>query len=232
MKPTTLRLGRGRLAFLALFFLAPALGGSAAFASVITDSPSLPPNTGSYQAGAATLAYPGIVIASTSLQPDAASTSIVFTGSNEIDSFTATLNGLLSLGGSPLIPFTLSGPESVEEFARTSGTELGTFSAQMLSLDVTGTVGGHSVEVMLDQNLGNSTGKTTVADDGGGMFRIDSFFDVFTEISLDGGPFQGQSNAPTVLTLQSLPEPGTLTLLALGACSGLVLTRRRPRAGK
>ena len=83
----------------------------------------------------------------------------------------------------------------------------------MLSMDLTGTVGGHSVEIMLDSQLGSTTGQTTITSLGGGLFNIHSFFDVFTELSLDGGPFQGQIGGPTVVMLQGVPEPSTWVML-------------------
>ena len=37
---------------------------------------------------------------------------------------------------------------------------------------------------------------------GGGLYQIDSFFDVFTELSIDGGPFQPQTNGPGRMVLR------------------------------
>jgi hypothetical protein len=45
-----------------------------------------------------------------------------------------------------------------------------------------------------------STGQTTITDLGGGQFRIDSFFDVFTELSLDGGQSWSPSNSSQHVT--------------------------------
>jgi hypothetical protein len=73
---------------------------------------------------------------------------------------------------------------------------------------------------------------------GGGGYMIDSFFDIFTEVSTDGG----NTWAPSIQTsadggqtwslsaqsarIDGLPEPATLSLLALG---GLALIRRRKK---
>jgi hypothetical protein len=66
------------------------------------------------------------------------------------------------------------------------------------------------------------TGEFDMAPVAGG-FMISSFFDVFTELSLDGGQsWAAQTNGPT--RMEGLPEPATLSLLALG---GLAMLRRR-----
>ena len=69
-----------------------------------------------------------------------------------------------------------------------------------------------------------STGQTNVDDIGGGVFRISSFFDVFTELSIDGG--DTWLPATGTVTLGSTPEPSTFVLLGLGGAM-LVLRRRR-----
>ena len=67
-----------------------------------------------------------------------------------------------------------------------------------------------------------STGSTDITDTGGGLYHIDSFFDVFTELSVDGGANWIGSDYGTRMVL--IPEPGIMSLLALG---GLALLRRR-----
>jgi hypothetical protein len=67
-----------------------------------------------------------------------------------------------------------------------------------------------------------SLGQTSVSG-GLGDYTIDSFFDVFTELSLDGGQTWGPDlDGPAHMEL--CPEPGTLSLLVLGA---LAAVRRR-----
>lgn len=68
-----------------------------------------------------------------------------------------------------------------------------------------------------------SLGQATVTDLGGGQFRISSFFEVFLELSIDGG----QSWVPSTTGAsrwEVVPAPGAAALLGLG---GLVATRRR-----
>jgi len=69
-----------------------------------------------------------------------------------------------------------------------------------------------------------SLGRTTITDQGGGLYRIDSFFDVFTELSLDGGQTWMPSSGSTLVEL--VPEPSSLFLIALG---GFALPFLRPR---
>jgi hypothetical protein len=66
-----------------------------------------------------------------------------------------------------------------------------------------------------------STGETTITDIGSGMYRIDSFFDVFTELSIDGGQTWIPGDSP--MRLELIPEPATILLLGLG---GLLLRKR------
>jgi hypothetical protein len=59
------------------------------------------------------------------------------------------------------------------------------------------------------------------------MFHIDSFFDVFTELSVDGGATWIPSSGATRLTL--VPEPGILGAMLLAGVA-LGTGRRRFRA--
>ncbi|HLG15598.1 MAG TPA: HYR domain-containing protein [Blastocatellia bacterium] len=61
-----------------------------------------------------------------------------------------------------------------------------TFDTEMLQLDISG--GNLPAGVMIRESpTMMSTGQTKITDASGGGFRIDSFFDIFVELSVDGG---------------------------------------------
>jgi len=61
-----------------------------------------------------------------------------------------------------------------------------------------------------------SLGQTVIEDLGRSAFGIDSFFDVFTELSVDGGQTWIRSLESTRMDLQTIPEPATLVMLGIG----------------
>lgn len=189
-------------------------GSRATRGDLITPNPDLPPFGGYYETAFTLHAdYPGAVIVSISNVQHIPESLISRTssGGNDFETMSSQLTGLASINGGSAVPFTLTGPVEIEVFSYAPGNT-GTFSTQMLSMDMTGTVGGHSVAITLDNNLGNSTGQTTITPIGGGLYDINSFFDVFTELSLDGGTAQPQSGGPSVVILTS-PEPSTWAML-------------------
>jgi len=79
------------------------------------------------------------------------------------------------------------------------------FDTEMLQLDLSG--GGMPAKVRESPTLA-SQGGTNQRDLGGGQYRIDSFFDVFTELSLDGGQSWFPSSQPLhVTTIDQSPTP-------------------------
>jgi hypothetical protein len=88
-----------------------------------------------------------------------------------------------------------------------------------------------SIEIR-ESPIKKSPGKVRVLDIGGGLYQIDSFFDVFTEISIDGGPFQPQTNEASRMELQPVPEPSSVLMLISGAAILHGLARRRERTRK
>jgi len=101
-----------------------------------------------------------------------------------------------------------------------------TFDTEILSMSLSGDLGGIPVEYRLSPTS-KSTGQAEVTDLGGGDFQVDSFFDVFFEVSVDGGPFEPQDQG-TAHTRFVTPEPTSMTLMGVGLLA-LGLWRRRKR---
>lgn len=122
----------------------------------------------------------------------------------------------LSIGGGPFIHNSGNGTAQVVGTAP-AGPEPRLFQMEMLSLNISGVNGGITPFMIRESPTLASTGQTQIKNLGGGQFQIDSFFDVFTEISLDGG----------AIWRPSIPEPST-TLLAASAtiCVSLISRRR------
>ena len=115
----------------------------------------------------------------------------------------------------------LTGPVTV----RTSGkgtNDTGTFATEILSMDLS----SGPLRVRQDPNR-RSLGTTTINPLGGGLYHIDSFFDVFTELSIDGGGSWTRSDTSTRLTL--VPEPSSIVLAATAFLCLLGFARRRRR---
>jgi len=114
-------------------------------------------------------------------------------------------------------------------FARVSGN-IRFFDTEIVTLDVAGGNLPPNILIRESPTL-RSVGQTSI-EDLGGQFRINSFFDVWTELSLD----QGQTWIPSSIaghvelaedTSQNvcLPEPSSIFLM-FGGC-GLLLVRRK-----
>jgi hypothetical protein len=101
----------------------------------------------------------------------------------------------------------------------------GTFQTEMLSLNLSGGTLPPGVMIRESPTLA-SLGITTTTDLGGGLYKIDSFFDVFTELSIDGGQtWMPSTSGPGHVTL--VPEPTSLSLLAAGFAGMMGCVRRR-----
>jgi hypothetical protein len=89
---------------------------------------------------------------------------------------------------------------------------------EMLQLDLSGGNLPAGVRLRESPTLA-STGQTTETPIGGGLYHIDSFFDVFTELSLDGGQswIPSDNSARVNLSGNNTPEPSSAVLALLGA---------------
>ena len=142
---------------------------------------------------------------------------------SQLETFGSSVAFDLSFNGGPAQPQSAFATVSVNVLA--TGTP-GVFDTEMVQLDIAGGTLPSAVRVRESPTL-QSLGRTTVEDLGGGLYRIDSFFDIFTELSLDGGQNWLPATDPGHVTL-TVPEPGSLALVGL-AMVGLAASRRRHR---
>lgn len=94
--------------------------------------------------------------------------------------------------------------------------DTGAFDAELRSMNLTGSAGTLIRESPTLQSLG------TVQISGTSPYEISSFFDIFTELSLNGGNTWIPATSST--GVEGVPEPGTATLLA---AAGLLLVAAR-----
>lgn len=200
-------------------------------ADIVQSSASLPPATGSYTAGTICVHLGvmsgGVCVVGPSLHGFTGTTSTFGNSGQSIDSsisFGADIytnnNGV---PGTFLGRFSASGPIGILYAGRASDEQTGTFTSSLTELDLTGGFSGHTLEVILGPQT--SSGPTTVMPSGS-EFVVSSFFDVFAELSVDGGLFVAGPQRTFVLT----PEPGSASLLILGLVGVAGELRRRARA--
>lgn len=141
---------------------------------------------------------------------------------SQIEEFQSTLDGLFSVNGGPFSPFHAEGPV-MTRVDYGGGGLIGTFTTEMLSMTLTG-----AGAMIRESPTLSSQGLSQVQPTAGG-FQIDSFFDVFTELSIDGGlSWMPTTSGPAHVELNVVPEPGAVALLAFGAL-GLLGRRMRWR---
>jgi hypothetical protein len=128
-----------------------------------------------------------------------------------------------SLSGGGLPPGIRESPS--HQTMRLNGLPPGTpyigYDTEMLQLDIQG--GQLPPGVMIRESpTKQSLGQIHMTDAGGGLYHIDSFFDVFTELSLDGGaswiPSDGGGSPGAALHINGgVPEPSSAVLALLSA---------------
>lgn len=207
------------------------LGGTCSVAfGVITSNPALPPDRGVYvSTEQIAVSYTGlsldIIVPDTVFDPLAETAVRTQVGADEVEIFdsifTADLSiytdGSYSVGGLT----ELTGPVSMMTRDKWDVTT-GMFDAEIVSMELSGQIDGWTLEIHESPTL-PSLGRTLITDLGGGLYAIDSFFDVFTEISVDGGLTWIPSNDSMHMNLE-VPEPATIAMLGLGA---FLMSRKR-----
>lgn len=106
-----------------------------------------------------------------------------------------------------------------------------TFDTEMLSMDLEGAGGPSSnfVLAMAGPPYEHRGHVTVLKSHQDGGYHVDSFFDIFTELSIDGGgSFQpAASSTPMAFSATVVPEPSTWILCVLGGIMLLAFRRRR-----
>jgi len=120
-------------------------------------------------------------------------------GTYELDSFFDVFVEL-SIEGGPVGMARLSGPVGFEIVVPDEPFgEAGTFDTEIVSMSLRGSAGGPfgqmPVEIRENPEL-PSPGRTTITRLDDGQWQVDSFFDVFTELSIDGGQTWAPAEAP------------------------------------
>jgi hypothetical protein len=127
--------------------------------------------------------------------------------------YTATLT---TLGSTPIGPVLLTGTVEQEVLGRTFSTQTGSWTTEIVAMSLSGPVLGATLS--LSQDTANaSTGTSSILPAGGEGFVINSFFDVFADLSLDGPTPLHTGVGPIALAAAPAPEPAGLAILALPA---------------
>ena len=195
-----------------------------AHADVVVPDPSLPPVAGWYEGDPLSQVADYTTAQATEIRMSNFRNIVRSNvGADELLNFDVTLTAMASMGGSPGMPVSFDGPLEVLVFGK-AGLTTGDFVAEIVSANCTGSI-GLLTGIIRENPTFASMGHIGITDIGGGLFNIDSFFDIFTELSVDGGQsFSPDTNGPHHMVL--VPEPGVLILLVAG---GAVMIRRRRR---
>jgi len=203
-----------------------------AWASVITSTPTLPVIGSSYASSTGVGCFPAVPPAGVCVAPGIISlTSLIsstFDASGQNIVTTASYVGVLTtLGDVPIVPISLSGTIEQEVLGRTDPGATGTWATELLALSLSGSALGFPLTLALDPSQ-PSTGVTSIVPVGQqNEFRIDSFFDVFVELTLGTPTPLHTTRGPIRASLLSpVPEPSTLALLAGGLVACAAWRRR------
>jgi hypothetical protein len=135
----------------------------------------------------------------------------------------AALEGMVQIGADPPAPLAFGGTMG---FLAIDVPPLPPYSVdtEMLMLDLAGSLGGPIPVMIRESPTLPSPGKLTVDS----SFFVDSFFDVFVELSIDNGLTWIPQNEANGTHFSNIPEPLSAALLGFGLI-GIAGLRRRIR---
>jgi hypothetical protein len=204
------------------------LGGiSPARADIITSSPSLPllnvPYGSSVPAGCFTLA--AVCVSSGALTLTSVVSSTFDGTGQEIVADVSYATVLTNLFGVAIGPVDLTGTMNESVVGRTTDADTGYWDTDETALSVSGTALGNTLSMTQDPDNA-STGGTSATSDGDGTYLVNSFFDMFVDLSLGTAPPQTTQTGPIHFDV-TVPEPSTLALLAAPLLALAFIRRRR-----
>ena len=205
-------------------------------AELITAIPDLPPLGGVYLSDNIHQMFGGPALEFLLSQPNhkpIADEHKMKQGLDQVESFFSTLDAQLEVkvngvsgGTNPIMANGLCTTIVLGKYDAGGAENItGTFQTEMLSLNLSGGTLPPGVMIRESPTL-QSTGITSVTDIGGGLYKIDSFFDVFAELSIDGGLTWMPSNNGAG-HVELVPEPTSMSLLAAGFVGMMGFIRRR-----
>ena len=224
---TWLSLNRRLPAILGAMVLA---GANASHASVIADTSTLPLLGFPYVSATGVGCFPtaGVCVSGGAFTLSSPVSSIFDPQGQDIISAITYAATLTNLSNVPIGPVQLSGTFEQQVLGRTFATETGSWATTIIALTLSGPVLGHTLTLTQDPAQ-QSNGNTSIAPVGGGRFIVDSFFDVFFELTLDSVPPLQTKGGP--IHVNAVPLPGALPLFATGlGALGLLGWRRKRKA--
>lgn len=102
------------------------------------------------------------------------------------------------------------------------------WDTEIVSMDLKGASPAASVAMRISPSV-PSLGQHSVTPLPDGTAIVDSFFDIFTELSVDGGPFVPAAGPVRLELTAIVPEPSSLLLTAAALAALAIGTRRRRR---
>jgi hypothetical protein len=189
------------------------VGGAKAFVSTSPDP--FPAGSGFVQAPGCLTSGPLAGLCSSDVKGLILSSSSSFVGPNEEFTLDERVTGDISFAGGPIGAFSVVGDLDLTLDDRTSDSQTGTFDGVVTSEDYMGLFEGMvPIEFTLDPSMTSTVQVTISSLPNSRLFQIDSSFDLFSRISIDGGAPIPVGGFP-ITGVAVVPEPPTGVLLAL-----------------